>query len=126
MRKVLLVEDDLGIAETLESLLKNLRYHVTIARNGAEAVERAAADPPHLILMDIYMPVMDGIRAVAAIRDTPQIKSIPVIAVSTDPSLQAERYHRALGFDGYLAKPVTAETLRATIERLFSRFEAQT
>jgi CheY-like chemotaxis protein/anti-sigma regulatory factor (Ser/Thr protein kinase) len=115
------------VAEDHETNLAVLRAYfgsqdcrVTYARDGLEAIERAFADPPHLILMDVQMPRMDGLEAIQRLRADPRTARIPVVCVTalamTD---DRERCLRA-GADDYLCKPIDFRTLTATINRLLS------
>ncbi len=123
MPKVLLVDDNKNIIDLTEEMLSEIDGALDImkAPDGAAAVKIAAAEIPDLIFMDINMPVMDGIRAVAVIRGNPRTKNIPVVALSTEVSLKAPQHHTALGFNAFLAKPASSEALQAAVDQFICR-----
>jgi CheY-like chemotaxis protein len=115
---VLLVEDSETTVLVTQMQLEFLGYRVAIARNGAEAVVQAANDHPDLIVMDIHMPVMDGLQAAAEIRKNPQTNSIPILA-ATAKAMSGDRERcLASGCNAYLAKPFTHRELGAEIKKL--------
>jgi CheY-like chemotaxis protein len=119
-KRVLLVEDNQRTVDVLSQELKLLGYEVLAVRSGEEAIDKATDEHPDLILMDIRMPKMDGLEAVARIRDNPATRSIPIIA-ATGNALPGDREKcLAGGCDDYLAKPFTHRELRAAIENLLS------
>ena len=85
------------------------------AQNGLAGVERARSDRPDVILMDIAMPVMDGIQALEELRKDAATKDIPVIAVTASAMSGDRDAILAHGFDGYIAKPVDVALLFATL-----------
>ncbi|MGE3724375.1 MAG: response regulator [Candidatus Sericytochromatia bacterium] len=108
----LLIADDIDVnLLLLEEMLKPFPFQVYCAHNGIEAYERACQFQPDLILMDIRMPVMNGIEALHKLRQNPQTQKTPIIAL-TAFSLATER--KTLleeGFDDYLSKPIDAQAL---------------
>jgi diguanylate cyclase (GGDEF)-like protein len=115
-RRVLLVEDDQTLAELESKVLTDLlEMSVTIAANGLEAIEKVAAAPFDLILMDIMMPVMGGLAATQKIRAAG--KTLPIIAM-TGQDLSGDR-ERSLdaGMNDYLTKPFSIDNLRKVLTR---------
>ena len=98
--------------------LKLLGYEVTLARNGAEAVEIADSQLPSLIVMDILMPKMDGFEATAQIRNNPKTHSIPIIAATAKALRGDKEKCLAAGCDAYISKPFTYKQLGAAIEKV--------
>ena len=82
MKKVLVVEDQPELVEILTLQLERLGFTVISASNGKEGVEKAIKEKPHLILMDIMMPVMDGREATRIIRSNKNTKNIPILATT--------------------------------------------
>ena len=78
-KRVLLAEDHPDTADLIKFGLSNLGYDVEVAENGQQAVEKAASKCPDLIVMDMTMPVMDGLQATSRIRQDPKTKHIPVL-----------------------------------------------
>jgi len=115
-RRVLLCEDHPMNQEIAKTLLERKKMLVDVAENGQIAVRRFAASAPawyDLILMDIRMPVMDGLTAAKEIRglDRADAKQIPIIAMSADAFEEDRRKSRDAGMNGHLSKPVDPEQL---------------
>ena len=115
MARILVVDDR---AENRDLLAYLLRYHghtVSLASDGAAAVRAAVADPPDLVLMDIAMPVIDGLTAARQMRSHPELADTPLIAVSATGSITQEMI-RASGFDGFYPIPIDAAHFVAQLE----------
>jgi len=115
-RLILLAEDNEDNINTISDYLLTRGYWVVVARNGAEAVERAMEERPDAILMDVQMPAMDGLEATRRIRADADLKAVPIIAL-TALAMPGDR-ERCLdaGADVYLSKPVSLKMLVETIE----------
>ena len=116
--RILLVEDDPGTVDVMHQELKFLGYEVTMAVNGVEAVEMALSQLPDLIVMDIRLPKMDGLRATTLIRDNPKTGSIPILAATVNALPGDREKCLEAGCDGYIAKPFTHRELGAEIKKL--------
>jgi PAS domain S-box-containing protein len=116
-RKVLLVEDNATNRELATELLADLGIEVTIAINGQEGVERIAAEPFDLVLMDIQMPVMDGLTAARMIRADTRFDKLPVLAM-TAHAMSGDR-ERSLyaGMNEHITKPIDPIRLVTTLVR---------
>jgi CheY-like chemotaxis protein len=113
MRTVLLVDDEFAIVDVLAVLLEDEGFRVVTAANGLEALARAAESPPDVIVLDVMMPVMDGIAFLAALDQTVQ-RDVPVVVVSaTYPARLITGPRRV-----FLAKPFLFDKLIATIRKL--------
>lgn len=113
---VLIVEDQPDVRETLADLLELEGYHVATAANGAEAMSLLrSGTPPHVILLDLRMPVMDGWAFRQEQQASPALAVIPVIVVSGEKDIGAQA--TALQTAGHLAKPVELSDLLAMLER---------
>ena len=116
MKKVLVVEDvDLN-RDLVVQLLED-KYHVIEAVNGQEGVELAERERPDLILMDLSLPVMDGWEATRRIKANPDLRSIPVIALTAHAMVGDEKKALAAGCDDYLVKPLDEDILMAKIQK---------
>jgi PAS domain S-box-containing protein len=110
--RILLVEDDPINCIVAQGFLKKLNVAVELAENGLQAVEAIAANTPFdLILMDLHMPVMDGLEATRRIRALPQGKSIPIIAMTAAAMKQDVDDVLAVGMNAHLAKPISSVEL---------------
>lgn len=94
------------------------------AGDGREALVRLAEDPVDLILTDINMPGMDGMRLIAAVKRNPETAPIPVIVVSTDSTEQRVGDLMRLGANGYVRKPFAPERLRQVVVSVVPDWEA--
>jgi CheY-like chemotaxis protein len=105
---VLVVDDDPDILEAICDIVAAEGYRVGRARNGLEALERVGESRPDIILLDLMMPVMDGLTFAAALRDRYGDHRIPIVVISADgnPARAA-----SVGAQGYLAKPFDIDTL---------------
>ncbi len=120
MKKILVVEDHPDLVFILTSLLESLGYTVVSATHGSEGVEKAAKEKPHLILMDILMPGMDGREATRKIRSNPETHDIPIIATTVlykEPELKK---CIEAGCNDWLVKPFSRQDLQAKIQTFMS------
>ena len=118
-KRVLLAEDHPGTIEVMQLELEVLGYDVTVAQDGQEAVQKATAEPPDVIVMDMLMPKMDGFQVASAIRQNPKTKDIPILAATALARPGDREKCLESGCDGYIAKPFTHKQLGAAIDRLF-------
>ncbi|MBS1872643.1 MAG: response regulator [Acidobacteria bacterium] len=118
MRTVLLVEDNENNRYLFTLLLTHAGFKVLTAVNGREGLEKARADKPDAILLDIQMGEMDGYEVAEHLKVDPVLASIPIIGVSSF-AMPGDR-SRALsaGFAGYIEKPVDPEFFAATVQQL--------
>ncbi len=112
---VLLVEDNHDNVAALSGVLENLGYRVRVAVNGARALESVAADPPDIILMDVQMPVMDGITATVQLRERVESAEIPIYGLTALAMPNDRKRCLEAGMNGYLSKPVNAQKLAKTL-----------
>jgi CheY-like chemotaxis protein len=114
----ILVADDNAVNQMiLQRLLGKLGHRVTIAVNGQEAIDRVSSETFDLVLMDVHMPVMDGLASTAAIRRHEQSSTshVPIIAVTADAIEGDKERFLAAGMDGYISKPIERAKLLDTI-----------
>ncbi|TAJ88780.1 response regulator [bacterium] len=117
-KRILLVEDDSGTIDVMQSELKFLGYEVTVAENGLKAIEMAASELPDLIVMDIRLPKLDGLQATSLIRADPKTKNIPILAATVNALPGDREKCLEAGCDGYIAKPFTHRELGTAIQKL--------
>ncbi len=119
--KILLVDDEPDILEIVSYNLANEGYQIFTASNGIEAVKKSKEIQPHLILLDVMMPEMDGIEACAKIRENDNLKEV-IIAFFT---ARGEDYSQLAGFDAgaddYITKPVKPKVLVSKVNSLLRR-----
>ena len=121
MAKILLVEDAEDNRDMLSRRLQRKGHVVVQAADGQEAVEMAVRERPDLILMDVGLPVMDGLEATRRIRAHALTQSTPIIAVTAHAMLDDRDKALRAGCDDYHAKPVELPRLLAQMEVLLAR-----
>lgn len=119
--KILLVDDEPDILEILSYPLKNEGFQVHTANNGLEAIKLAKDIQPHLIILDVMMPEMDGIEACEIIRNDPKISNTLITFLSA----RGEDYSKIAGFnagaDDYITKPIKPKVLVSKVKSLLRR-----
>ncbi|MDX1313995.1 MAG: response regulator transcription factor [Eudoraea sp.] len=121
--KILLVDDEPDILEILKYNLSSQGYQVYTAKNGVEGVEKAKKKHPHLIILDVMMPEMDGIEACEIIRKTKGLEN----TIITFLTARGEDYSQVAGFDAgaddYITKPIKPKVLLSKIKALLRRLK---
>ena len=121
MAAVLVVEDNEENWDMLSRRLLRRGYTAIRAADGQEAVEMAARERPDLILMDVSLPVMDGLEATRRIRARPETQTTPIIALTAHATAAARDKALQAGCDDYHTKPVELPRLLAQMEALLAR-----
>lgn len=122
--RILVVDDSELQLQFEQALLADEVCEFIIARNGVEAVSSARLHLPDLILLDIVMPVMDGITAARALRDDPATAAIPIIMVTSQTEADYMENAFVGGCNDYVTKPVHKQELLAKIHSLVGDCEA--
>jgi len=117
-QRILVVDDNRDAADTLAMLLEFLDYDVRTAYNGQEAVETAAQFQPHLVILDIHMPVMDGYEAARELRGRTGSHRTVLVALTAVATPESQHKAKEAGFDIHLAKPVDGGELAHLLERV--------
>ena len=124
--KILLVDDEPDILEIVGYNLTSEGYHILTAENGIEAVAVAKKEKPHLIILDVMMPEMDGIEACEKLRNIPDLSE----TIITFFTARGEDYSQVAGFeagaDDYITKPVKPKVLISKVKSLLRRFKEST
>jgi len=122
--RLLLVEDNAINQKVALTILRRAGHHVDLASNGQQAVDLALANQYDLILMDIQMPILDGIGATRQIRAAGGACTIvPIIAMTANAMHGAREQYLGSGFDDYISKPISASAMLQTIRTLLARPE---
>ncbi len=122
MTPALVVDDDARNRYLLRVVLAARGIAVTEANDGAEALERARASPPDIVISDLLMPVMDGFRLLAQWKADPALSAIPfLVYTATYTDARDERLVRELGADGFLLKPAEPDRLMAAVDAALER-----
>jgi two-component system alkaline phosphatase synthesis response regulator PhoP len=121
--KILLVDDEQDILEIVGYNLAQEGYQIVTASNGKEAVQKAKKELPHLIIMDVMMPEMDGMEACENIRRIPELNNVIVTFLTA----RSEDYSQVAGFeagaDDYIAKPIKPKVLVSKVKALLRRLK---
>lgn len=119
--KILIADDDKDIIEILSYTFLQEGYRIVTASNGVEAIEKAKKELPDLIIIDIMMPRMDGMEAVSALRNLPDLDHVVIafLSAASDDYLQVAGYNA--GADDYITKPIKPKLLLSKIKALLRR-----
>jgi CheY-like chemotaxis protein len=115
---VLLVEDTEDNRQMMRHLLQMSGFYVVEATNGKEAVELAREIDPQIILMDLSLPIIDGLAATREIRSDPEFSRVPIVAVSAHDTADFHNDALDAGCDAYVTKPINYSELEELVNRL--------
>jgi two-component system cell cycle response regulator DivK len=115
-KTILIVEDHNDCCEILVLLLTKIGYHAIKAQNSKDAVACAEAEQPALILMDMELPDIDGVKTSAILKQNPKTTHIPIVALTAWMSELWRKKASKVGIKTYLLKPVSSQALKQTIE----------
>jgi CheY-like chemotaxis protein len=121
---ILIVEDNAQNRKLARDLLRVHGYRTIEAETGEDGVRLAAENSPALVLMDIHLPGISGIDALAQLRATPATRAIPIIAFTASVMPQDRSEILAAGFDAFVSKPINLETFLGTVATLLANQEA--
>ncbi len=113
--KVLVIDDSNTIRRSAEMFLRQAGYEVILAEDGFDALAKISDHQPKVIFVDIMMPRLDGYQTCALIKQNPNLKSTPVIMLSSKDGVFDRARGRLAGSDRYLTKPFTKEALIETV-----------
>ncbi|MBL8269909.1 response regulator [Steroidobacter sp.] len=116
MQTVLVVDDEFGVAEVLQSILEDEGYRVATAINGKQALARLTELTPDLIMLDYMMPILDGTQTLAAIRKHPTLARVPVIMMSSLE--EAAVRETCTDYNSFMRKPFRAAAVLKTVAQL--------
>ncbi len=119
MAKVLVVDDDPVILDVCADLLESEGYAVALAANGQQAINQLGAEAPDVVLMDIMMPVLNGVEACRRIKADPHTADIPVVLMSARTNLNRQNQELDTA-DALVAKPFDIDYLLNTIQELLN------
>jgi twitching motility two-component system response regulator PilG len=109
--KVLVIDDSNTIRKSAEMFLRQAGFDVVLAEDGFDALAKISDHQPRVIFVDIMMPRLDGYQTCALVKQNPNLKSTPVIMLSSKDGVFDRARGRLAGSDRYLTKPFTKETL---------------
>jgi two-component system cell cycle response regulator DivK len=115
---ILVVEDNEDTRYLMRLALEALGYRVCEAEDGEQAIDMACREQPNAILMDISMPVLNGLTATARIREHDELRTIPIVAVTAHHEVELRDGAQACGFTAYVTKPIDFKWLDELIRSL--------
>lgn len=121
MPKILLVEDNEMNRDMLSRRLKRIGFEIVMAVDGRQGVDMAVSERPDLVLMDMSLPVLDGWQATRAIRELPEGKAVPIIALTANAMVGDRERALEAGCDDYDTKPVDLERLLGKINAALAK-----
>ena len=121
MTRILVVEDEPGIAFGLETDLKLEGYEVEVVHDGESALRRTAEGSFDLILLDLYMPNVNGAELVKVIRQMEEFVSLPIVFLSSEDDIAKQMEAMSVGGDDFLTKPIEPALLYRTVLRELTR-----
>ena len=122
-RRILIVDDEDDIREFIGYNLRREGYDISTASNGKEAVEIARTTLPHLILLDMMMPIMDGRQTCEAIRQIPELNDTIIVFLSAVQEEQCQIESYLAGADDYITKPVSMRILCSRVNAIMKRIK---
>ncbi len=117
-KRVLVVDDEPNIVLSLEFLMKKAGFEVEVARNGQEALEAIARQPPDVLLLDVMMPEMDGFEVCERLRADPRGRATKVVMLTARGRDSERQRGLALGADVYVTKPFSTRELVARVKAM--------
>ena len=116
-QKILIVDDETDIVSTVQYRLKSCDYDVIVDNNGQEGLEKAMQEKPDIILLDINMPVMNGLEMLERLRNYPELKNTPVIMVTAYSDSDDINKAADFGISNYVTKPFNFAELTEEISK---------
>ncbi len=124
--KILIVDDDADFVDSTRTVLESKPYDVVVAYEGNEGLQKARAEKPDLILLDVIMPIKDGFTAAEELKKDPELSNIPVLMLTAFSSMrQGTSVPVSRGYtleaDDYIEKPIPPDELLAKVARYLAR-----
>jgi CheY-like chemotaxis protein len=118
-RAILVIEDNELNMKLIKTLLMLEHYEVLEAKDAEDGIQLARSHRPDLILMDIQLPGLDGLSATRLIKEEPELKDIPVVALTSYAMQGDEQKAREAGCAGYISKPIDSRSFVETVSQFF-------
>lgn len=120
MRQIMIADDDHIFSTALQFKLRERGCRVTAAYNGLELLLQLETESPDLLVLDLMMPGLSGLKVLEEREEDPRLRSIPVVVVTSHSDSQTRARCLELGADGFFAKPLSLRKLAADVESLLS------
>ena len=123
--RVLIIDDDIDIQQTLEEWFQAQGFQVRTAANGREGLQTIQKSIFHLVILDLNMPEMDGLKAARAIRKLSGVRGrVPIVGITGNSATITERKCRDAGMDDYLQKPIGIDAYKKALAKWVAEPEA--
>lgn len=119
-KKILLVEDEKNIILGVKTCLELVNYKAVVVQDGEKAIEAAVKEQPHLVLLDLMLPKVDGFEVCRQLKSREETKHIPVVVLTAKTAEEDREKARAAGADSYMTKPFRPEELWQEIKRFIA------
>lgn len=121
VHKVLVVEDSPTMRQLIVFALKRIRsFRIVEASDGVDGLKKLSSDTFDLILTDINMPIMDGLKLVSMVRNDPKYKAVPIVVITTEGAIEDRERALALGANEYITKPIQTTQILDAVKRLLA------
>jgi DNA-binding response OmpR family regulator len=120
-KRILLVEDEKDLVETLSFRLKSSNYEVLKAYDGQEGLEKARKEKPDLIILDLMLPKMDGYKVCGLLKSDSRYSKIPIIILTARAQESDKKMGEDMGADAFITKPFDAQVLLDKISELIAK-----
>ena len=120
-RLVLIVDDDQALLEMVSECLTSAGYFPLQASNGLDGLKKLDSSAPHMVILDVNMPELDGLQTCRLIRANDRFRTLPILMLTGRGDIKDMLEARKMGADDYLVKPFQPSALMDKIERLFQR-----
>lgn len=121
VHKVLVVEDSPTMRQLIVFALKRIRsFRIVEASDGVDGLKKLSSDTFDLILTDINMPIMDGLKLVSMVRNDPKYKAVPIVVITTEGAIEDRERALALGANEYITKPIQTTQILNAVKRLLA------
>jgi two-component system chemotaxis response regulator CheY len=119
--KVLVVEDSPTMRQLIVFALKRIRgFQIIEANDGVDGLKKLSSDKFDLIITDINMPIMDGLKLVSMVRNDPNYKETPIVIITTEGAAEDRERALALGANAYITKPIQTTQILDTVKKLMN------
>ncbi len=117
-KTALVVDDSSVMREMVSQTLRSAGFELRVGANGQEGLDRLTGTPPDIIVTDVYMPVMDGITFVRAVRARPEYGRIPILILTTETRAEIKQQGKEAGATGWIVKPFNPDMLLQVVQKL--------
>lgn len=119
-KKILVVDDEVAMTKVVEIRLRAAGYDVVLAHDGQEGLEKAKAENPDLMILDLMLPKMDGFKVCGLLKSDARYKKIPIIIYTARVQDSDQQLGKEVGADAYITKPFDPQVLLGKVKELLA------